>query len=78
MFLMWYDSDRKKPAGAKIDEGIERFVEKYGHQPTVVLVNPAEPVEGVPLPVITRSTVGRHYFFIGDEAVPELSLAGAA
>lgn len=78
MFLMWYDSDRKKPAGTKIDEGIERFVEKYGHQPTIVLVNPAEPVEGGPLPVITRPTVGRHYFWIGDEEAPTPNLAGAA
>jgi hypothetical protein len=76
MFLMWYDNDRKKQARLKIEEAIERFVEKYGRAPTVVLVNPEEPVEGAPLPVVPRPTVARNFYWVGDEEVEPVALAG--
>ncbi|MCC6629977.1 MAG: hypothetical protein IT340_21580 [Chloroflexi bacterium] len=75
MYLMWYDNDRKKQPGIKIEEAIERFVEKYGHQPTVVLVNPGEPVDAAPLPVVTRPTVARHFFWVGDEEIAPAPVA---
>jgi hypothetical protein len=73
MFLLWYDSDRKKQSSAKIEEAVERFVEKYGRQPSVVLVNPNEPVDAAPLPVVVRPTVGRHSFWVGDEELAPLA-----
>jgi len=75
MFLLWYDSDRKKHSSAKIEEAMERFIEKYGHQPTVVLVNPGEPIEAAPLPVVARPTVARHSFWVGDEEIAPLPVA---
>ncbi len=77
MFLMWYDNDRKKQPSAKIEEAIERFVEKYGRQPTIVLVHPEESVDAAPLPVVPRSTVARNYYWIGDEETEPVALVGA-
>ncbi|MGI9254105.1 MAG: hypothetical protein ACR2J8_10180, partial [Thermomicrobiales bacterium] len=42
MFMGWYDPDRKKPAREKLEEGIERYAEKFGKPPTVVLTNPED------------------------------------
>jgi hypothetical protein len=76
MFLMWYDNDRKKQSSAKIEEAIERFVEKYGRQPSIVLVNPGEPVDAAPLPVVARPTVAKNYFWVGDDEPEPVALAG--
>jgi hypothetical protein len=75
VFLMWYDNDRKKPARAKIDEAVERFVEKYGRQPALVLVHPEEAVDEAALPVATRATVGRHQFWVGEPDEAAASVA---
>ena len=66
MFLVWYDNDRKKPASAKIEEAVARFVEKYGRQPAVVLVNPTEHIDEMALPVVARPTVGKDQFWLGE------------
>jgi len=76
MYLMWYDNDRKKQPSVKIEEAIERFVEKYGYQPSVVLVNPGEPVDAAPLPIVTRPTVARNFFWVGDEEAAPVAAAG--
>ncbi len=78
MFLVWYDNDRKKPASVKIEEAVERFVEKYGRQPAVVLVNPTERVDEVALPVVARPTVGKDQFWLGDQEEAPAELVGAA
>lgn len=67
MYLMWYDNDRKKQPRLKIEEAAERFVEKYGRQPTIVLVHPDEQISDAGLPVVQRATVGRGYYWLGDE-----------
>ncbi len=78
MFLVWYDNDRKKPVSVKIEEATERFVEKFGRPPAVVLVNPAERVDAISLPVITRPTVGKDQFWLGDQEEAPATLAGVA
>ncbi len=40
--LMWYDGDPKKTLGAKMIEAAKRYKEKYGAEPTVCYVNPAQ------------------------------------
>jgi hypothetical protein len=75
---MWYDNDRKKRASIKIDEAVERFVEKYGRQPAVVLVNPGEQVEGVMLPVMARTTVAKDHFWVGDDEDAEAKMESVA
>jgi hypothetical protein len=77
MFLGWFDPDRKKSAREKLEEGMERYEEKFGKPPTLVLTNPddaealrqpsrAYPGEP-PLPVIEANFVARWTFYIGTE-----------
>ncbi len=40
--LVWYDNDPKKTLDVKMIEAVKRFREKYGIEPTVCYVNPAE------------------------------------
>ena len=42
MFLGWYDPDRKKPARLKLAQAIDRYVEKFGETPDLVLTNPVD------------------------------------
>jgi hypothetical protein len=56
MFLGWYDPDRKKPARQKVAEGIERYIEKFGAEPDLVLTSEQDaaelltPAKKTPLP----------------------------
>src|SRR5215217_7839849 len=45
MFLGWYDPDKKKPARHKVEEAIERYVEKFGGAPEAILTSVADAVE---------------------------------
>lgn len=42
MFLGWYDPDRKKPVRLKLTQAIERYIEKFGEAPDLVLTNPVD------------------------------------
>jgi len=77
VFMGWFDPDRKKPARAKLEEGIERYEEKFGKPPTLVLTNPEDaealrqpckthPGEPV-LPVMEANFVARWTYYIGTE-----------
>ena len=80
MFLGWYDPDRKKPARLKLAQAIERYVEKFGGAPELVLTNPADAAElrtptkahpgEPPLPVQEAAYIPRWTFYVGcqDEA----------
>lgn len=79
MFLGWYDPDRKKPARQKVAEGIERYIEKFGAAPELVLtsdldaaellmpVNKKTPLPALELPVRTVAYIPRWTFYIGRE-----------
>ena len=45
MFMGWYDPDRKKPARQKVAEGIERYIEKFGVEPELVLTSETDAEE---------------------------------
>ncbi len=64
-YLAWYDDDRKKPAREKIDEAVERFIEKYGYSPNLCLVSDSEPVEHEELVVRSVHRVARHNYWLG-------------
>ncbi|MCL5257211.1 MAG: hypothetical protein M1319_05390 [Chloroflexi bacterium] len=73
-YLAWYDDDRKKPAREKIDEAVNRFVEKYGYSPNLCLVNESESVKHDDLVVKPVHRVARHTYWIGYDQ----TLAGGA
>lgn len=69
MYLAWFDADRKKPVGQKIAEARERYVEKFGRQPAICLVNPADAIDDAVVELRPVAHIGRHCFWIGfDEA----------
>ena len=81
MFLGWYDPDRKKPARQKVAEAIERYVEKFGVQPELVLTSESDAAElrtpvkktrkaqtpAPKLPVRTVAYIPRWTFYVGVE-----------
>ena len=75
MYLMWQDSDRKKHARVKIEEAAERFLEKYGRRPAVVLVHPDEQIGEVDLRVVARPTVHKGQYWVGDDLSVEAAAA---
>jgi hypothetical protein len=40
--LLWFDDDIKRPLQQKILDGVERFRERMGYEPTQVQLNPAQ------------------------------------
>ncbi len=40
--LVWYDNDPKKTLDVKMTEAVKRYEEKFGAEPTVCYVNPAQ------------------------------------
>jgi hypothetical protein len=39
MFLGWYDADKKTPILSKVDDALERYVEKFGSEPDTILMS---------------------------------------
>lgn|GEM_PF-1592035 len=72
--LLWYDPDRRRPLADKVAAAARRYREKFGRDPEVVVVNPAEVESGLPLRVLGRPFVRPGHFIIGtfvDGANPE-------
>jgi hypothetical protein len=80
MYLAWFDANPKKPVAQKIAEARERYIEKFGRQPLVCLVNPADVVAESAVELRPLPHIGRHCFWIGaDEAAePEQAAPAAA
>ena len=64
-YLAWYDDDRKKEAQAKIDEAIERFIERYGMEPNICLVNEEDQLRHQRVVIKPVHRVAKHTFLIG-------------
>jgi hypothetical protein len=83
MFLVWYDNDRKRKLEEKVAQAAERYTERFGAAPQIVLLNPAqageiETVAGIP--VRTTSLVLPNHVYIGvdepgDHAATETAAA---
>lgn len=73
MYLIWFDADRKKSSAEKIAAGHARFLARFGHAPTVCLLNPEDVTEGAPLALRPLPYIDRNCFYIGvddQEAIP--------
>jgi hypothetical protein len=74
MYLAWFDGDRKKPTNQKIEEARARYVAKFGRQPAVCLVNPADLIPDSAVELRPLSQISRNCFWIGfddaDESQP--------
>lgn len=82
MFLVWYDNDRKRPLAAKVQAAAERYVERFGTAPQLVLINPTQAGaedEIAGIPVRTTPLVLPNHLYIGaaeaDESFPGDSAA---
>jgi hypothetical protein len=89
MYLGWYDPDRKKPARQKVAEAIERYIEKFGASPELVLTSEADATELLTPPAATKKTalpeltlpirtvayIPRWTFYIGREDAADQTLA---
>lgn len=67
MYLAWFDADKKKPPQTKIAEAWARYVEKFGHEPIVCLVNVADACESALVEVRADRHIGRGCFWIGKD-----------
>ena len=76
MYLGWYDPEKKKPARLKLEEAIERYVEKFGLPPVTCLTNDAEAAElaadpkAPDLPTRGVAFIPRHTFYVGFDEEP--------
>jgi len=75
MYLAWFDANPKKPIAQKIDEARERYIEKFGHQPRVCLVNPGDMVPESAVELRPLAHIGRHSFWIGTDDADEPEVA---
>jgi hypothetical protein len=81
MFLVWYDNDRKRPLRAKVAAAAERYHERFGTPPELVLVNPAhggEASEIAGIAVRTTALVSPHHLYIGREEPGERDVLNPA
>ncbi len=69
--LLWFDNDSKRSLEDKIAQAVERYVQKFGHQPNICYVNPQMIVEqdAVRLSKQVRLATARnvlpHHFWVG-------------
>ena len=84
MFLGWYDPDKKKAARLKVEEAVERYVEKFGGEPVACLTNVADAAEltsdakSPDLVVKGVTFIPRFTFYVGVEDEPAAELEAAA
>ncbi len=75
MYFVWYDDNPRKTVGAKIDEAVLRYKERYGRTPDICMLNEAIPLgEYQPSPltnglkVLAAKNVPQNYFWVGSDA----------
>ncbi len=82
MFLIWFDNDRKRPLRAKVEAAAERYQERFGVAPELVLLNPAqageqEQIAGIP--VRPTAFVSPNHLYIGvEDAAADTQRSAAA
>lgn len=83
MFLGWYDPDKKKPARVKVEDAVERYVEKFGGEPETCLASAVDAEElaadGQAPEIAVRAVhfLPRFTFYVGIDDAPE-EIADAA
>ncbi|TAK32710.1 MAG: hypothetical protein EPO21_14570 [Chloroflexota bacterium] len=69
--VLWYDRDSRRSTQDKIDEAIERHVEKFGVSPNTCYVHPAAAVSHDRLRIVRRANILPNHFLVGVDADPE-------
>ncbi|MGH2558213.1 MAG: hypothetical protein ACRDJH_04045 [Thermomicrobiales bacterium] len=82
MFLGWYDPDKKKPARIKVENAVERYVEKFGGVPETCLASSVDAEElagdGKAPDLVVRAVnfLPRFTFYVGiDDSPPDVAEA---
>jgi hypothetical protein len=65
MYLLWHDDDTKRPTAQKIVQAIQAYAERFGREPSVVLVNEADLVEVPGVEVRAENYVRKNNFWVG-------------
>ncbi|MFN8475187.1 MAG: hypothetical protein U0822_23595 [Anaerolineae bacterium] len=69
--LLWYDRDPRTPFAAKVALAAERYQERFGLEPNLVLVHPSALSEGAAAPgfeVRANAYVRPHHLMLGYDA----------
>lgn len=71
-YMVWFDDDKKKPAGEKIGEAVARYQEIKGEDPVECLCHPSHQPVAAPLGVLVRfeNFIQPHDFYIGQPDPP--------
>lgn len=77
MYLAWFDGDRKKSVQEKILDARARYLYKFGVEPAVCLVNPADLIEESVVELRPATYIGRNCFWIGVDDRDEVTVNGA-
>jgi len=67
IYLGWFDDNAKKPVPTRIAEAVERYIQRFGQQPNVVLVSDREGVEIAGLKVRPTHHIRPNNYQIGRE-----------
>lgn len=81
MFLIWYDNDRKRKLAEKVAQAAERYTERFGVAPEIVLLNPTQAGEIAAvagIPVRATPLVAPNFLYIGTEDAPDTAPSVAA
>ena len=75
MYFVWYDDNPEKTGGAKIDEAVLRYTQRYGQLPSICMLNDTVPhtaYEAVEahshVQVMAAKNVPQNYFWVGNLA----------
>jgi hypothetical protein len=78
MFLGWFDDTPKKSVEKKLEEAIERYLEKFGTEPDICLVSSKDATEFPGLEVRVTEYVRPNHFWVGRGDWPMAEVAHAA
>lgn len=67
MYLAWFDADRDKSSAKKVADARARYVQRFGAEPLVCMVNPVNVCDVVGIKVVPLAHIGEHCFWIGQD-----------
>jgi hypothetical protein len=73
--LLWFDDNPTRAIGDKVERAVQRYQQKYGHNPDVCYVHPAHLKEGElsladGVKVLPAKSVLPHHFWLGMQLSP--------
>jgi len=81
--LLWFDDNPTRPVRDKIERAVQRYQQKYGHNPDVCYVHPAQLKEGdlslaEDVKVLPAKSVLPHHFWLGIQSSHDASRTRAS